>query len=97
MSGHQPGAGDNESPLQNYYEWQVSTLMLAYDLADPITPGDDQRLEARRQAIAEEVGQMVRDLLPPEYLENPEKDFPPELMMQITRATLQRAMEVAGL
>jgi len=40
---------------------------------------------------------MVRGMLPQEYLDDPEKDFPPELMMQITRATLQRAAEIAGI
>ena len=86
-----------ESPLQGYYEWQVSTLMLAYDLAEPISPGDDEQVQQRRDAIEEEVGRMVRELLPQEYLDDPEKDFPPELMMQITRATLKRAADVAGL
>ena len=89
--------GEEESSLQGYYEWQVTTLMLAYDLTDPVTPGDEQRVEQRRDAVAEEVGQLVRDLLPQEYLDHPEKDFPPALMMQITRATLQRAVEIAGL
>ena len=86
-----------EGPLQGYYEWQVTTLLLAYDLSDPITPGDDERIEQRRDDVAEEVGRMVRGMLPQEYLDNPEKDFPPELMMQITRATLQRAAEIAGI
>lgn len=88
---------EGESSLQGYYEWQVTTLMLAYDLVDPIDPGDEQRVEQRRDAVAEEVGQLVRDLLPQEHLDDPEKDFPPELMMRITRATLQRAVAIAGL
>lgn len=96
MSETQPPP-DEGGPLLNYYEWQVSTLLLAYDLADPLPPKEEQRLEARREAVAEEVGALVRGLLPQEYLENPEKDFPPELMMQITRATLKRAAEIADL
>ena len=97
MAEPQQPANENDTPLQNYYEWQVSTLMLAYDLSDPLPPGDEQQLEQRRQAVAEEVGRLVRDLLPQEYLDDPERDFPPELMMQITRATLKRAAEVARL
>ncbi len=89
--------GEDNNALQGYYDWQVTTLMLAYDLVDPIDPGDEARVEERRDAVAEEVGQLVRDLLPQEYLDNPEKDFTPELMMQITRTTLKRAMEVGGL
>ena len=94
-----PGQKQDDSGdyYQNYYQWQMSTLMLAYDLADPIAPEDHARLEERRDAISEELGRMVRELLPPEYLEDPERDFPPELMMRITRATLKRAAEVAGL
>ena len=96
MADPQPEPHDEEnSSLQGYFEWQVTTLMLAYDLSDPIDPGDEPRVEQRRDAVAEEVGQMVRDLLPQEYLDNPEKDFTPELMMRITRATLKRAVEVA--
>lgn len=86
-----------EDSLQGYYEWQVTTLMLAHDLHDPVSPHDSERIEARRTKVAEEVGQLVRDLLPREYLENPEMDFPPELMMRITRATLKRAAEIAGI
>lgn len=96
MSESQPPE-EQQSSLQGYYEWQVTTLMLAYDLVDPIPPGDEQRVEQRRDAAAEEVRQLVRDLLPQEYLDDPEKDFPPELMMRITRTTLQRAIEIAGL
>lgn len=89
-------ANDQDNPLQGYFEWQVTTLMLAHDLQSPIDPKDQDAIAARRGEVAEEVGQMVRDLLPKEYLEDQERDFPPELMMEITRATLQRAVSIAG-
>ncbi len=83
--------------LQSYYDWQMSTLMLAYDLVEPLPQGDDEAVEARRDQVAQELAEMVQDLVPAEYLEDPDKDFPPELMMKITRATLQRAADIAGI
>jgi hypothetical protein len=35
--------------------------------------------------------------LPQRYKDNPQLDWPPEVMMAITRATLRRASEIAGL
>lgn len=87
---------NEENPLMSYYEWQLTTLMLAHDLANPIPPQDQDRVDQRRDDVAQEVGEVVRSVLPQEYLDNPERDFPPELMMQITRATLKRASEIAG-
>ncbi|MEX0655469.1 MAG: hypothetical protein WD534_13390 [Phycisphaeraceae bacterium] len=89
--------GGNESPLQGYFEWQVTTLMLAYDLVDPIPRADEDAASQRRDQISEELGVMVQSLLPQEYLDNPDRDFPPEIMMAITRATLARAAEIAGI
>ncbi|MFA9477798.1 hypothetical protein ACERK3_05760 [Phycisphaerales bacterium AB-hyl4] len=98
MTDQSSPQGDEANPLQGYYEWQITTLMLAYDLTDPIPQGDDGDMaEHRRKAIEQELGELVRNLLPQEYLENPERDFPPEVMMAITRATLRRAMEIAQL
>ncbi|MEX2671634.1 MAG: hypothetical protein WD294_05935 [Phycisphaeraceae bacterium] len=92
---HEQQQGDEANPLQGYYEWQITTLMLAYDLSDPIRRDDDNAAAQRRTAIEAELGEMVRDLLPKDYLEDPERDFPPEIMMAITRATLKRAAEIA--
>lgn len=97
MTEHQPQQSDEANPMQGYYDWQLTTLMLAYDLVDPIPRGDDELAQQRRDQIAEELGQMVRELLPQEYLDDPSRDFPPEIMMAITRATLRWAMDIAGL
>lgn len=85
-----------DNPLQGYYEWQVTTLMLAHDLADPIPSEQADRAEQRRERIYDEVRDLVMGLLPQQYKDDPSLDWPPELMMQITRATLKRAAEIAG-
>lgn len=91
----QPPQQADDNPMQAYFDWQLTTLMLAYDLAEPIPQGDEQRAEQRREAIREELSTMVRRILPPEYLEEPTRDFPPEVMMSITRETIRRAAEIA--
>ena len=85
-----------ENPLQSYYEWQVTTFMLAYDLSDPIPRTQSHRVEARRNQVEDEVKDMVLKIIPRKYQDDPTLDWPPELMMQITRATLKRAGEIAG-
>jgi len=85
------------NPLQGYYEWQVTTLLLAYDLAEPIARGDDETAQQRRQQVEGEVSELTFNQLPQRYKDNPELDWPGEVMMAITRATLQRANEIAGL
>jgi len=85
------------NPLQGYYEWQVTTLLLAYDLAKPVARGDDETAQARRAQVEGEVSELTLNQLPQRYKDNPELDWPAEVMMTITRATLQRASEIAGL
>jgi len=78
----------------SYYDWQISTLMLAYDVVQPLSRDDQQRLGEREQAVREELHAMVHEVLPQEYLENPGSEFPPEMVSQLTRATLRRAMAI---
>lgn len=87
----------SESALQGYFDWQVTTLMLAYDLNDPVNPRDADAGEKRRRSIEEEVRAMTLAVVPDIYLNDPSLDWPPDLMMSITRTTLQRAMAIAGL
>lgn len=84
-----------DNPLQSYYEWQVTTLMLAYDLADPVPRTQKHRVEQRRTQVEDEVRDLSLAIIPAEYKDNPNLDWPPEVMMQITRATLKRAAELA--
>jgi hypothetical protein len=85
------------SGTHSYYDWQVSTLLLAYDLIEPLARNDVEALGRRQQAVEMELHQMAQAVLPREYLENPQVDFPPELVMAMTRATLSRAAQIVGL
>jgi hypothetical protein len=90
-------ANASEGVMQGYYDWQVTTLMLAYDLNDPIDAREPGAGERRRFSIEEEVRSLTLALVPDVYQSDPSLDWPPELMMNITRATLKRAADVAGL
>ena len=81
-------------PTHSYYDWQLSTLMLAYDAADPIDRDDHRRLEQRQRSVELELHEMVHKTLPKEYLDNPQRDFPPQMVTLLTRATLARATEI---
>ncbi len=78
----------------SYYDWQISTLMLAYDVVEPIDRNDTARLAEREQQVREELREMVHAVLPRDYLDNPQAEFPPEIVMLLTRATLQRASAI---
>jgi hypothetical protein len=80
----------------SYYDWQVSTLMLAYDAVEPLPRDDEPALARRQQAVEEELHRMVLDVLPADYKQNPQRDFPPEIVVLITRATLRRAVRIVG-
>ncbi len=88
-------ANHETNPLQGYFEWQVTTLMLAYDLVDPIH--DEEAANGRRRRIELEVGELSRAALPKELLEDEHAAWDPSIMPGITRATLRRAAEIAGL
>lgn len=94
-----PGGAEaaSESALQGYFDWQVTTLMLAYDLNDPVDGRDEHAGEQRRRSIEEEVRKMTLVVVPDLYLNDPSLDWPPDLMMAITRTTLKRAADIAGL
>ena len=84
----------DDNPLQGYFDWQVTTLLLAYDLVDPI-PGDKPELaQDRRMKTEQEVRDLSLAVIPEQYLSNPELDWPPDVMMAITRATFNRVNEI---
>lgn len=85
------------SPTHSYYDWQVSTLLLAYDVAEPLARDDVERLGKRQQAVEMELHAMAHAVLPADYLANPERDFPPALVVEMTKATLRRAAAIVGL
>jgi hypothetical protein len=80
----------------SYYDWQVSTLLLAYDVVDPIARDDVESLAKRQQQVELELHEMVHALLPQDYRNDPGRDFPPGLVIELTRATLRRASAIAG-
>lgn len=81
----------------SYYDWQLSTLMLAYDAVEPLDRDDSEANGKREQAVRHELVRLVRAVLPKEYLDNPEADFPPEMVMLLTRATIARAAQIMGM
>lgn len=87
----------SESALQGYFDWQVTTLMLAYDLNDPVDSSADKAGEQRRRSIEDEVRNMTLAVIPELYLNDPSLDWPADLMMIITRTTLKRAAGIAGI
>lgn len=81
----------------SYLDWQISTLMLAYDVIDPIPRHDSGRLAEREQAVCREIHALAMATIPKDYQENPAEEFPPEIVVLLTRATLRRAAEIVGL
>lgn len=81
----------------SYFDWQVSTLLLAYDVVEPLERGDDARLTERQKAVDLEVHELAMKTIPAAYRKNPGLEFPPAVVMLLTRATLTRAMEIIGL
>jgi hypothetical protein len=81
----------------SYFDWQVSTLMLAYDVANPMPRSEEKRLAERQQHVEKEIHELALATIPPAYKQNPELDFPPAVVIMLTRATLRRASEIVGL
>lgn len=83
-------------PTHSYLDWQISTLMLAHDVAAPIKRHDTASLTQRQQAVEKEVHDIAMKTIPQSYRDNPQDDFPPEIIYMLTKATLQRAAELAN-
>lgn len=86
-----------DSPLQGYFDWQVNTLMLAYDLKNPLDRGDERSVQRRRHDVEAEVSRLSLAEIPEIYRNDPALPWPPSVMMALTRATLKRACEIANL
>ncbi len=80
----------------SYVDWQISTLMLAYDVVDPLPRNADKLLAEREEKVRQELKDMAYATLPKDYLDNPQKDFPASMVKLLTRATLRRASQIAG-
>ncbi|MGB0766795.1 MAG: hypothetical protein ACPGYV_03695 [Phycisphaeraceae bacterium] len=86
-----------DNPLQGYFDWQVTTLMLARDLAEPLPAGDEDAHHQRRYEVEEQVRTLTLGILPEQFKHDANLAWPPELMMSITRETLKTASKIAGL
>lgn len=83
--------------VHSYVDWQISTLMLAYDAMDPLDRDDIEGLGRRENTVVTELQQLARAVLPVEYLLNPQQEYPPEVVMLLTRATVARAAIILGM
>jgi hypothetical protein len=81
----------------SYVDWQVSTLMLAYDAMEPLHRDDMEGLARREQDVVLELQRLARAVIPVEYLMNPQSEYPPEVVMLLTRATVARAALIMGM
>ncbi len=86
----------NDNPLQGYFDWQVTTLLLAYDLVDPIPADAAQAIEDRRTKTEQEVRDLSLAAIPEKYKADPSLDWPPDVMMAITKATFKRVNQITG-
>jgi hypothetical protein len=80
----------------SYLDWQISTLMLAYDVVDPLPRNADKLLAEREEKVRYELRDLMLASVPKDYLDNPERDLPPDVVKILTRATLRRAVQIAG-
>ena len=80
-----------------YWDWQVSTLMLAHDTVDPIGRDDLAAQQRRQAAVEREVREVAMSVIPPEYQIDEGRELTPEIVIRMTRATLKRAAEIVGL
>ncbi len=90
MSDASPGS-------HSYYDWQVSTLMLAYDAVEPLSRNDIERQNRRQQKCEREVRDIALAVIPPDFERDPSREIPPPIIVEMTRATLRRASEIVGL
>lgn len=86
----------DDNPLQGYFDWQVTTLLLAYDLADPIPADAAKAIEGRRAKTEQEVRDLSLASIPEKYKADPSLDWPPDVMMAITKATFKRVNQITG-
>ena len=80
----------------SYYDWQVSTLLLAYDVNEPLPREDVAGLQKRQQHCELEVREIAIKVIPPDFQRDPVRELPPDVVIGMTRATLRRAAEIIG-
>jgi hypothetical protein len=87
----------DDQGTHGFWEWQVSTLMLAYDAVEPLKRDDLAAQQARQEQVEQEVRDLSLKEIPESYHEDEQAELTPEVVVRITRATLQRAATIVGL
>ena len=82
------------SGTHSLYDWQVSTLMLARDVADPIDRDDEAAMAGREQAVMRELREIAELIVPAEFWQDGGRELTPTLARDLTRAVLRRAVEI---
>jgi len=80
-----------------YFEWQCATLMYAYDVLEPLSRNDEDALARRRQRVEQDVYALFVATVPEDIRNDPTRDFSADIVMNLTRATLRKACEIAGM
>jgi len=78
-----------------YFEWQCATLMYAYDVVEPLSRVDDDAIAARKQKVEQEVYQLFLSVVPQSIRDDPTKNIPADVAMNLTKATLKKAADIA--
>lgn len=92
QSPDHPHDDDGDSPLQGYFDWQVTTIMLALDLVDPLPADASERdVAARRGEVEQEVRAFTLELVPESLKQDTTAAWTPDLLRRITRETIRRA------
>ena len=81
----------------SYYDWQVSTLMLAHDVVRPLSRHDAAGQQKRMGECEREVREVAMSVIPPDFQRDPGRELPPDIIVAMTKATLRRASEIVGL
>ena len=88
---------DDAQGTHSYHDWQVSTLMLAHDVRRPLAREDVEAQQKRQRQCELEVRDIALSVIPADFQSDPTREFPPRLVMEMTKATLARAAVVAGI
>jgi len=81
----------------SYYDWQLATLMYAYDVAEPISGTDKELLAKRMQSCEFELYELAKAVIPEGYWQDQGLSLSSEVVMLLTQATIIRAAEIMKL
>jgi hypothetical protein len=93
MSEHEHAPAGQHS----YYDWQLATLMYAYDVAEPLPGSDQDALAKRMQSCEFELYELAKAVIPEGYWTNQGVNLSPEVVMRLTQATIIRAAQIMKL